>query len=719
MIYFIACNIFLILIGILINRFIRKMDFAELKQVMFCLLPSTVFLIITYAVFTPSALFLENISEFSIPYTSIVPVILVVSFAICSIVLFIALCVGNEKNIFYVSYVLFVIALGLYVQGNFLNPKFPSLDGTSIDWSSYYKRAVFSNLLWPLFLIAVFVLLVRLKSKPQRVIKYLSYWCASIQIVTLVVLLLTNRQESVSYGISKEGEFSVGAKENIVIFIVDSLQTSAMEEYLISDAYPAGRLDGFTFFNNMVSGGSPTSRGLAVFMTGAEYDPLQSEDEWGRELWEDVRLYDDLHKENYDVRFYTSISVPGISDKIIDNCLPSDKRIGDFFGFTGQLYKLVNLYLAPQGLKEYFWLTTDDLTETILTNEDNYSIGNSQFYADLESAGNLQAEHEKAFRLYHLHGVHLPYVTDENLQPTVEENAVTEQQVLQGVMKGIYQYTDYMKEAGIYDSSTIIIAGDHGRFEEGHPGATAAFLIKRPYETSKIQYNSSPVHYRNVLATLAQTAMDDYSFYGPSVYDITESSDVERLHTIDTPIRDKNWIDDEWEKAVECRFIVPVDAEDVTQYKIWDPYHINSIDYVLGEKIDYTSDNVYANQIEYRMYKNIGGGATASNELSICFNMQEAGTDDLVFHYTYSGVYNDRQTMRIYANGSKVDTVVCKEENIYKDNTVIIPGDRIEDGTLILRFVFPNAVTPNQLDRGNDDTRVLSISFESMCLDNK
>lgn len=75
--------------------------------------------------------------------------------------------------------------------------------------------------------------------------------------------------------------------------------------------------------------------------------------------------------------------------------------------------------------------------------------------------------------------------------------------------------------------------------------------------------------------------------------------------------------------------------------------------------------------------------------------------------------------MRIYANGSKVDTVVCKEENIYKDNTVIIPGDRIEDGTLILRFVFPNAVTPNQLDRGNDDTRVLSISFESMCLDNK
>lgn len=715
--YIVSGSIVLVLAGVLINKFIRKMKGGGVKQIILQMLPSTTFFVITYAVYTPSALFLQNITEFAVPYTSIIPVIAAVAFFICAGVLFITLCVVSDKNAAWLNSFLFVAALGLYVQGNFLNPEFPSLDGAPIDWSIYYKRAIVSNLLWPLFLVMVFALSVRFKSKSQRIIKYLSYWGASIQAVTLIVLLLTGSHDLDTYGISKEGKFSVGEKENIIVFIVDSLQTSAMKEYLASDAYPEGRLDGFTEFDNMVSGGAPTSMGLTVFMTGVEYDPLQSGEEFNAELWDDVKLYDYMRQNNYDVRFYTSVSVPGISDKIIENCVPSSLRIGDYSGFTGQLYKLVNLYLAPQGLKQYFWMTTDDLTETILTDETNYSIGNTLFFADMESAGALRTKYEKAFRLYHIHGVHLPYVTDENLQET-ESDTVTEQQVLQGVMKGIYRYMDYMKDAGIYDSSTIIIAGDHGRFETDNPGATAAFLIKRPGESNPLQYNSAPVHYRNVTATLAAAVMEDYSAYGPSVYDITDASDVERLHTMDKPIADKNSVDDTWERADECRLIVPADAEEVSQYRVWDPYEINRVDYKLGERIDYTSDNIYADQIEYRLYKE-NGAATASNELSICLNVQDAGKDDLTFHYAYSGVYNGEQSMRVYADGSRVDTVVCTEENIHKDNTIAIPGDTVEDGTLILRFVFPNAVTPNQLDRENMDTRVLSVTFESMCLDNK
>lgn len=713
----IFCNIGLVLIGIFINKFIRKMRWEELKSILLRMLPATLFLVMTYAVFTPSTLFLQNISEFSIPYIGIVPVILWVAFLLCTVVLFVVLCVVSDKNAVYFNSFLFLIALGLYVQGNFLNPTFPSLDGAPIDWSVYYKRAVVSNLLWPVFLAAVFAAAVHWKSKSQKIMKWISYWCVSIQMVTLAVLLLTSEREADTYGISKEGEFSVGAKENIVVFIVDSLQTSVMKEYLASDNYPAGRMDDFTMFDNMVSGGAPTSIGLTVFVTGVEYDPLQSGKEFNEDLWEDVTLYDDLHENNYDVRFYTSISVPGISDKIIENCVPSDLHIGDYSGFTQQMYKLVNLYLMPQGLKQYFWLTTDDLTETILKDETHYSYGNVPFFTDMESAGALSTDYENAFRLYHIEGVHTPYATDENLQEA-EEDSVTEQQVLRGVMKGIYQYIDYMKDAGIYDSSTIIIAGDHGRFEDGNPGATAAFLIKRPYEEAPLQTNSAPVHYRNVSSTLAAAFMEDYSAYGPSVYDITDESDVERLHTMDSPIRDKNTIDDSWDRADECRLIVPADAEEISGYQIWDPFTINTVDYKLGETIDYSSDNAFAEQINYRLYKE-NGAATASNELSVCLHIQDAGKDDLIFRYAYSKVYNGEQTMRIYANGNRVDTVVCKEENVNQNQEVTIPGGSIEDDTLLLRFVFPNAVTPNQLDRENGDTRVMSVSFTSMCIDKK
>ncbi len=60
--------------------------------------------------------------------------------------------------------------------------------------------------------------------------------------------------------------------------------------------------------------------------------------------------------------------------------------------------------------------------------------------------------------------------------------------------------------------------------------------------------------------------------------------------------------------------------------------------------------------------------------------------------------------------------MVCTHDDIGKEMTVTIPGDCVENDLLVIRMVFPNAVTPNQLDRNNPDTRVLSVTFDSMWL---
>ena len=59
---------------------------------------------------------------------------------------------------------------------------------------------------------------------------------------------------------------------------------------------------------------------------------------------------------------------------------------------------------------------------------------------------------------------------------------------------------------------------------------------------------------------------------------------------------------------------------------------------------------------------------------------------------------------------------MCTKDGIGEDMVVTIPKDMIEDEELIIRMVFPNAVTPNQLDRNNPDRRVLSVAFASMWL---
>ncbi|MDE7267515.1 MAG: hypothetical protein K2N89_08630 [Lachnospiraceae bacterium] len=683
------------------------------------ILPAGLFFVITYAILTPSSLFLQNINEFSFQYILIIPVILFVTVMIPVFLNLAALCITNEKTVTYYIAFLFGIALAIYIQGNFLNPAFPPLDGTEIDWSAYSFENVMSASVWFLCIFITFGLALRYKEKTEKIIKYIAFFLSAVQMISLVTLVMVNRlNDNANHGFSKEGEFTIGSEENIVVIILDTLQSSSLKEYLVSDAYAEGKLDDFTFFDNAVSGGAPTQLAMPLLITGVEYDPMQPIEEYKKEVWEEAVLFDDLHENGYDVRFYSTVgSFPGICDGIADNYeITNSVWIGDYFEFGRQLYKLVNFYVMPQFLKEQFWLTTDTMMDTIENTNTRYKIKDVQFYEDMQAAGELQVKYEKTFRLYHLNGVHKSYNLNENIE-TVEKDSVTEQQQLQGVMKIVYQYIEDMKKAGVYDASTIIIAGDHGRHENNNVEANPAVIIKRPYEQHGFEYNSAPIHFRNVLATMAENTGGGYLHYGPSVYDITDDSDVERLHTIDNGIRIRNYIDDEWDEDISCcRLFVSDRAEESDKCEVWDPYEINRINYKIGEAIDYNLSNDYAKQINYRLYKE-NGAATASNELSICFELTDYQKGDLDFHFTYSKVYNDEQNMRIYANGHKIATVTCTEADIHKENVVTIPKNRIENNKLIIRMVFPNAVTPNQIDRTNADRRVLSVAFDTMRLE--
>ena len=175
MLCFIFCNVGLVLIGFIVNKFVRKMSFTELCHMLAQVFPTAIFFVMTYAIYTPSSLFLQNISEFSITYLHILPSLLFLTFIIFMTILFIALCVVSDKNVIFFIGFLFAITLGLYVQGNFLNPKFPTLDGAPIDWSMYYKRDLASKMFWIVVPIVVMVISFgRWKTRLQQVMKYLS-----------------------------------------------------------------------------------------------------------------------------------------------------------------------------------------------------------------------------------------------------------------------------------------------------------------------------------------------------------------------------------------------------------------------------------------------------------------------------------------------------------------------------------------------------------------
>lgn len=698
-------------------RNIRKTDPAVLKQIMQRLFPPVLFLVITYAVFTPSSLFLGNIDEFSLRYISILPVILCMALFLFAAIYFIALWLIREKTLpFYIA-LLFSITVGGYIQSNFLNARLPILDGALIEWENYRTENIVSTLVWILCIVLTFIAVYFGKGKAEKFIKYISYFFSAVQLVSLVMLIIMNPLgDEASYGFSKEGEFTVGSEDNIIVFIIDTLQEDVLEEYLASDAYKEdGSLEDFTLFDNAVSGGAPTIVAMPLFLTGSEYDPAQPFRDYLTEAWNETPLYDDLHQNGYDVRLYSSLAdISGFPEGTFDNYIPiGDSWIDDYAGFGGSLYQLVNYLLMPQFLKQSFWLSTDTLLYNI-KNVD-YKIDDIYFHNDFAAVDEtLQPDYKKAFRLYHLAGLHPPYSMTENFE-RVWSNGVAEQTVLRGDMRIIYTYINEMKRIGVYDKSTIIIAGDHGRHSQGNPETNPGVLIKLPMEKHELVHNSAPIHFRNIYATMASTFLDDYSTYGPSVYDITEASDVERTHTVADSIVQRINLK-KYDDSLDCaRLIISGDA-DAWDYQLWNPYEINRIEYSRGDVIDFTSDNSYADQINYRLYKE-NGKATASNEFNVCFHLKDDKKDDFELHFVCSDLYNDSQKIQVYAGGSKVENLVYTREDLGKEMVVVIPKDRVRDDLLTIRMVFPNAVTPNQLDRSNPDTRILSVVFDSMWLE--
>lgn len=685
------------------------------------LFPAILFLDVTYAIYTPSSLFLSNINEFALPYLSILPIIIVVTLLLTAAVFIVAVLFTNENTAAYSIAFVFALALGLYIQGNFLNPELPDLNGVKIDWSEYAMEIKVSSIVWCICILGILLLTCLWKGKAEKLIKYAALFFSAVQMVSLFVLVFTNPlSDSVNCGFTKEGQFSVGSEENLIVFILDTLQTDSMKEYIMSDAYPDGALDDFVFYDDVVAGAAPTRLSMPLLFTGVEYDPRQPLEEYREEAWQETAFYDDIHAEGYDVRFYTNTNDvgEGCTEEIADNYAVTGYHwIGNYPVFSVQLYKLVNYYLSPQVFKPCFWLSTDAMMDIDIIQEESikYRLDDVNFYKELKSAGGISTDYEKAFRVYHLNGVHVPCLTDSNMEWAGDGNEeVPEQETLQGVMKIVYTYLDELKDAGVYDSSMIIICGDHGRIEKGNLSANPPVLCKRAGEKHALSYNSAPVHFRNVIGSMASHMMDDYSMYGPAFWDISETSDVERMHTVHKIVYNQIDISEPHDDEEYLRFIISGTADG--GYRLWDPDNINCIKYHMGDQIDFTADTGYAKDMDYRLYK-ADDGMAASNELSICFDFSEAvlkkSPKDMELHFVYSDVYNDSQLVRIYANEKKAGEIVCTKEDVGKEQVINIPSKDVHGDKLVVRMVFPGAVMVNQPD-GSE--RQLSVSFKSMWL---
>ncbi len=527
------------------------------------LLPPTIFLIFTFAIYMPSSLFISNIDDFALDYIKIVPLIALVSVAVLVIIYIIGLIIPI-KRLFY-SYVLLVfsLALGFYIQGNFLNPAFNSLNGKEIAWSEYKINGIISIIAWILVFVVPQVVYAIKENIMSLIVKWGSLFVTAMQLVSLVVLLLTTHKVvSNDFAVTKNGEFELSSKNNTIMFVVDTLDASWFEDMLLPNEEYKKSLKDFTYFDDAVAGGSPTVLGIPTLLTGKiDMDASRDTSEYYKDAYESSSLFADMQKSNCNVKLFTEFYYLDYCDKnSVDNLKMEQKYvISSRRGFMECLYKFVSFYAMPQFLKQNFWLYSGEFNQYI-TLEDNtsnlYKLDDAQFYQDFKEKGITTQNDKDTFVMYHLNGAHSPYVMDENAQAVPSDSIGVDSQI-RGIFKIIKEYMDELKAKGIYDSSTIIITADHGGIDLY---SNPAILVKeRNANHDEMVVSDSKITFTNVNNTIASSTLKDSSAYGENVFEVGDKQMV-RFHVAPNDLTENVFKDNAYAKEqLWSLLIIPAD----------------------------------------------------------------------------------------------------------------------------------------------------------------
>ena len=538
----------------------KKYSFVER---ILLLLPPTIFLIFTFAIYMPSSLFISNIDDFALDYIKIVPLIALVSVAVLVIVYIIGLIIPI-KRLFY-SYVLLVfsLALGFYIQGNFLNPAFNSLNGKEIAWSQYKINGIISIIAWILVFVVPQVVYAIKENIMSLIVKWGSLFVTAMQLVSLVVLLLTTHKVvSNDFAVTKNGEFELSSKNNTIMFVVDTLDASWFEDMLLPNEEYEESLKDFTYFDDAVAGGAPTVLGIPTLLTGKiDMDASRDTSEYYKDAYESSSLFADMQKSNCNVKLFTEFYYLDYCDKnSVDNLKMEQKYvISSRRGFMECLYKFVSFYAMPQFLKQNFWLYSGEFNQYI-TLEDNtsnlYKLDDAQFYQDFKEKGITTQNDKDTFVMYHLNGAHSPYVMDENAQAVPSDSIGVDSQI-RGIFKIIKEYMDELKAKGIYDSSTIIITADHGGIDLY---SNPAILVKeRNANHDEMVVSDSKITFTNVNNTIASSTLKDSSAYGENVFEVGDKQMV-RFHVAPNDLTENVFKDNAYAKEqLWSLLIIPAD----------------------------------------------------------------------------------------------------------------------------------------------------------------
>ena len=487
----------------------------------------------TLFVFAPFDLYMSNAEELWFPFSRIVPGFLIL-FAV-SVLATGGLCAIFRGKLFdlYVS-CLFGITIALYLQGNFLNIDYGTLNGADIPWERYGAYSLLNTGVHICIFSLPFLLLWISKNAWKGALRFISFVLTAMELFTLGFVYFTKKPHPIEaeYGLSWDGALTFSKEDNIVVILLDTFDNKLIQPLLEDDPACLDFLNGFTYYRNTLGTYKFTYPSMTAHMTGELWycdGTYTDRSDYLNAAWEHDELFTGLHEMGYDTRVLGTWQYLGQArPDLIDNYEYDPQIVTDYAGLIEKMFQFTLFRYLPHVLKPGFWLYTGEFNA--------YKQLNIYQLLDVYSYNRIREEKlsatcdKKAFRMYHFAGMHLPYTLSEDVT-TIDASEGNMLRQAKGSLRIANELISQMKQIGVYDQSTIILMADHGTVHDGIPddAFNPIFFVKQKGETGEMRTSDAPVWLMDMKATILDAAgFSAYREYGRSVFDLSETEERDR-----------------------------------------------------------------------------------------------------------------------------------------------------------------------------------------------
>lgn len=491
-----------------------------------------VFAASTIGFFVPFDFYVANIDELLLPLKYVGIAIAVTSVLIFAGV-FLLEKLTSEKNSAaarIINTLIFAAVFGFYIQGSFLSVNMGEMNGSK--YSPGALRITINIIFWCALLTGIVIFSRKKPDIYRKAVPYAAAVITIIQIVTAAVSYMQMYAHAVddcylykwiedkdTYVCSMYGIDTYSANENFIIILADEYDSFVFDRAAEQCPESLEGFDGFTYYRNTLGMYGGTLEAVAYIFTGSKDDVPDpySHDEF----------FDNLSKR-YEVCLYAGPAHffdKKIYEKYAVNYFPSDFTVGDIIRTQKALLKASMFKCSPEIFKNVFWFSDDSFSSIIGGTDDirPYMPDNLTFYNNIPQK--IDLIDENCFKFIYLHGVHEARNITADLQRAKDWSISAEEQAV-AVNKIVKKYLECLKEADVYDNSTIIFLADHG-LRNGSGGKYPLLMYKPANAESKgMTVSDAPISHEDLYPTLI--ALSGGTPDGRTIFEIDENEQRER-----------------------------------------------------------------------------------------------------------------------------------------------------------------------------------------------